>query len=155
MHIVSNNALFFGEQKLTRCMVYCRRCFYKLKGAGANRCPECGCIFSPDRPASYLQNPPSLESRIQSLGRLVFYCPFYLIRWSIWAIVFMHIALMFTSGEGLQPTMPGQGVKNCPIWVGNILSLFVLASIALAWEWVIHKVCGTCILRKFGDRKKG
>src|SRR6476646_101609 len=37
--------------------MYCRNCFYDLRGLPSNRCPECGWTFDPCNPDSFSRSP--------------------------------------------------------------------------------------------------
>lgn len=40
---------------------YCLGCLYDLRGLSEHRCPECGAVFDPDDPATYLNQPDRVE----------------------------------------------------------------------------------------------
>lgn len=42
--------------------MYCRNCGYRLDGLTRPRCPECSAGFSPERPESFLTEPPEATS---------------------------------------------------------------------------------------------
>jgi hypothetical protein len=51
--------------------MYCKRCYYDLRGAHASLCPECDALFDHADPASYHDRPPSLWRRHPNLGAIV------------------------------------------------------------------------------------
>jgi hypothetical protein len=49
--------------------IWCKRCFYNLRGLTSRRCPECALEFDPDIPASFSRRP-SPEPLVEKLASI-------------------------------------------------------------------------------------
>lgn len=98
--------------------MYCRHCYYDLRGQVDSRCPECGARFDPQDASTYLLRVPT---RIQAFFRVNVVKT--IVKLIVIAVLYGLLIVLF---------LPGRGSSRCGPLTGRQLSRGMLNSIILA-----------------------